>query len=59
VKANGYLVLKALMSSTFSTALVLIRIRSDSRTATASEMNSTSGPAASSPMLAFIAYWKM
>ncbi len=47
------------MSSTASAALALIISRSDSSTATASEMNSTSGPAASGLMVAFIAYWKM
>src|SRR5437879_3430349 len=57
--ANGYFSLNELMSSSASTLLALIMMRSDSRTATPSEMNSTSGPEASGPIVAFIAYWKM
>jgi len=48
--------LERLMSSSASTLLALIMMRFDSRTATPSEMNSTSGPDASGPIVAFIAY---
>src|SRR5260370_1093807 len=47
------------MSSSASIMLVLIMMRSDSSKATASDMNSTSGAAASGETVVLMQYWKM